>query len=142
MTIRLGILLVALGITACGGEPEPPTAGPGAVETRETRVSIAPPVLAPDVRARLDEGNTAFENGEYEAARRSFEAAVAADTMAVAAWFGLYMTFVELGEPERAREVSARLEAMARPPLGDPHATDADEGSGMVEQPSQLEGGT
>ncbi len=133
------VLMVVLGC----GEGEPETRPVVSEVPRQERVSIRPPALAPELRALVDEGNAAFEQGDHDAALRSFEAAIAEDSTSAAAWFGAYMTWAETGDTERAASARARLATLARPAFGDPHAADpADEDDEVVDETSRLEGGT
>jgi Flp pilus assembly protein TadD len=93
------------------------------------------------VRTLLDEGNDAFEAGNYSGALRSYEAAVEADSTAAPAWFGLYMTYDALGETEKARELRARLTEMSPPGPGDPHAVPAEDGPPSLEGSAAREEG-
>lgn len=156
MRPRYVVLPAILVVLACG-DTEPESAPRASESLRQERVSISPPPLAPELRALVDEGNTAFEAGDYDAAIRNFEAAIAADSSSASAWFGAYMTWIETGDAERASEARSRIETLARPRFGDPHAVppagdggamsdaaEVDEASdeGMVDETSQLEGGT
>jgi len=151
------VLVPAVLVVLACGDTETEVGPPASDPPRQERVSIGPPSLAPEVRGLLDEGNEAFEQGDHEGALRSFEAAIAADSSSAPAWFGVYMVRVETGNREGAAEARARLATLARPRFGDPHAGPAtgDEGStdsgpedeeasgeGIVDETSQLEGGT
>jgi len=113
---------IAIAAAACGGEAADDRATPRPGPPASDRVSIAPPPLAPEVRAHVDSGNVAFERGDVAAALGHFEAALAADTASGAAWFGAWMAHMELGDTERAAEARSRLGEVARPRPGDPHS--------------------
>ncbi len=137
MRIRLAAMAMTAGLVACGGTGGPASTPPEAPADQPVdRVSIAPPELAPEIRRRLDEGNAAFEAGDLEAAQGHYEAALEVDSTSAPAWFGLYMTLVELGENERAASAAARVQAVATPPPGDPHA-----GGAAMHDTLQREGG-
>ncbi|HKK92162.1 MAG TPA: hypothetical protein VJ925_01970 [Longimicrobiales bacterium] len=139
---RLFPVVAAVMVVLGCGEGESETRPVVAEVPRQDRVSIRPPALAPEIRALVDAGNTAFEGGDYTAALSSFEEAIAADSTSAPAWFGAYMTWAETGDTERAAAARARLTALARPAFGDPHAGDPAGGDEMVDETSELEGGT
>lgn len=142
MTMRAVALAsgLALTLSACGPDDAPDTTtARSAAPVAAARASIAPPVLADDVRLHLERGNSAVGLGDYAVALRHYEAAVAADSTVGAAWFGVWMSLTELGETDRAAEARARLEQLGRPAPGDPHATTPAD-AGRDDTPPQEEG--
>jgi tetratricopeptide (TPR) repeat protein len=69
--------------------------------------------LAPEVRTQLDSGNAAFSAHEFQEARRHYQAAAALDEEAAAAWFGIYMAEMALGNTEAADEAIRRAHEAA-----------------------------
>jgi tetratricopeptide (TPR) repeat protein len=92
------------------------------------------------VRESIEEGNAAFEARDYEGALEHYRAAVAADSTAAPAWFGVYMTYEALGEVERAREMRIRLLELGAPAPGDPHALPPESGPATLEGAAKEDG--
>lgn len=68
--------------------------------------------LDPAVAAALDSGNTAYRDGDYELALQHYQEAVDAGEDVAAAWFGLYMAQLALGNLEAADRAMARAQAL------------------------------
>lgn len=135
----MALALLACGApVACGGDGDPPRERPAPV--RDGAASPAPPELPPEVRTSIEEGNAAFEVQDYEGALEHYRAAVAADSTAAPAWFGVYMTYDALGEVERARETRRRLRELGAPAPGDPHALPPESGPATLEGAGEEDG--
>lgn len=126
---RLVILMVC-AMWGCGGEgsdrPEDAASvdsDSGVVPRSGAARAELPAAIRAEVAAALARGNAAFERDDLEGAIAAYRAAVRADSLSGAAWFGVWMVHEARGDSSAARRVRARLEAWAAPFTGDPHET-------------------
>jgi tetratricopeptide (TPR) repeat protein len=114
----LGALVLALGMTACGGKPEAKhpeggsEAGEGAASsasskpTGQSGATQAAAAARPKMNAAAAEaygaGLAAFQRGDLEGARAQFEKAIAADPKAFEAHYSLGVVRERLGSPSGA----------------------------------------
>lgn len=73
---------------------------------------------SPEVRAQtlVEEGNKAYESGDYRLAARRYAAAAVVRKDDPAAYYGLGMALSKLGRDEEARTAYARAKALTREP--------------------------
>jgi tetratricopeptide (TPR) repeat protein len=113
----LTLCAVAVTIAGCGeaeGKAERFTLG----EMQGERVSM----LAPDLQAEIDGGNTAYRRGDYEAALGFYREAARIAPEQAAGWFGMAMAAGALGNQALADSAQARVRDLS-PELGAaPHA--------------------
>jgi len=71
---------------------------------------------SPEVRAQMlvEEGNKAYEGGDYRLAARRYAAAAVVRKDDPAAYYGLGMALSKLGRDEEARTAYARAKALTR----------------------------
>lgn len=69
--------------------------------------------LSPEVTAALDSGNILYRAKDYAAAREQYAAAAQAGEDVAAAWFGLYMAELALGNTEAAEAAMDRAQDLA-----------------------------
>jgi hypothetical protein len=97
----LVFVTIATAATGCGkeerGEPIGGTRGDGSLP------------LA--VRSALDEGNTQYRGGQYEAALASYREAATAAPGEAAPWYGVYMAATALGNQPLADSALTRINA-------------------------------
>ena len=74
-------------------------------EARQERENLPPAVVA-----QLDSGSGAYRADDYEAALRHYREATELDPDVGAAWFGVYMAHLALGNTEEAAEALARAQ--------------------------------
>ena len=111
------------------GHPQVP--GMGGAAARGTTERDLPS----SVTVHLDSGNVAYRAGEYEEARRHFQAAVAADTSAAAGWFGVYMAERALGNDAAADSALRRAGGLGEASDMHPGAGSDAEGGGEMPHP-------
>ncbi|HUG01297.1 MAG TPA: hypothetical protein VML95_05505 [Longimicrobiales bacterium] len=63
--------------------------------------------------AHLDSGNAAYRAHDFERARDEYRAAIAVDSTATPAWFGVFMAELALGNAEAAEEALTRAQDLA-----------------------------
>lgn len=102
-------LAVAAALTAC--EPRGDDQETGSIS--RDAVLDARRELSPAVTAALDSGNAAYRAREYEAARRHYTEATEAGSDVAAAWFGLYMAELAMGNADAATAAMDRAQALA-----------------------------
>lgn len=120
----LPALVLASGLlaTACGSE-EKPTRGI-TPETAEKQRALMDPVVV----SRLDSGNAAYRDGEYERALTHFRRAVRYDSSNAAAWFGVFMTHRAMGNTAAADSAMGRVRKLT-PEASLAHPADSDTSS-------------
>lgn len=69
--------------------------------------------LPADLVEHLDSGNAAFRAHEFEAANEHYSAAIAIDSTATAAWYGVFMAQRALGNAAEAAVALERAQALA-----------------------------
>lgn len=69
--------------------------------------------LDPAVAAALDSGNAAYRRDDYEAALQHYQQAVELEDGLAAAWFGIYMANLALGNVEEANAAVERAQSLA-----------------------------
>jgi tetratricopeptide (TPR) repeat protein len=100
MKLHLVTVVVLAALVAACQNPPRDDQRTGSVDPDDIR--RARTQLAPEVRTHLDNGNEAYRQGEYEAAKRHYEEAVRLDANVAAGWFGIYMAEMALGNIEAA----------------------------------------
>lgn len=110
MTIRtflqLGFVAFAL-LTACRSGEDQEIDSVSHQDVRETRETLDPGVVN-----ALDEGNAAYRDEVYDTALRHYETAADLDDSVAAAWFGIYMANLALGNIEAADSAMARARTL------------------------------
>lgn len=100
-------LMAALGLAACDRPEDQETGSVTADEVRRARDE-----LDPAVRDALDAGNEAYRARNYPEALRHFQEAADADEDVAAAWFGIYMAQLALGNVEEAQAAMDRAQRL------------------------------
>lgn len=111
MSGRSVVPALALGLLAgaCGPTGEDQETGTISREdVIEARQDLEPAVLA-----ALDSGNLAYRDRRYADARAHYREATRLADDAAAAWFGLYMAELALGNPDAAQAAMDRARALA-----------------------------
>lgn len=111
MIIRIGLSLGTaslLLLAACQVGDDPETD-----DIRRDEVMEAREGLDPGMVAALDEGNAAYRKDDYEAALRHYESAAEIDDSQAAAWLGIYMANLALGNTEAADSAMERARTLA-----------------------------
>ena len=106
---RERVVIGALLLSACG--PTGDDQETGSISRED--VAAARSSLPPEVVAALDSGNVAYRSGSLEAARRHYTAATRARDDVAAAWFGLYMAELALGNADAAQAALGRARELA-----------------------------
>lgn len=101
-------IAASLILTACDPADDQETGSISREEVQQTRES-----LDPAVTAALDSGNTAYREEDYEAALRHYHEAAELDEEVAAAWFGIYMAHLALGNGAEAQEAMDRAQSLA-----------------------------
>ncbi|MFP4622703.1 MAG: hypothetical protein ACLFRX_00845 [Gemmatimonadota bacterium] len=111
MTLRptSAVLAAAFALTATGCQPpdDQQTGSISREDVLESREDLEPAVVA-----ALDSGNAAYREGDYDDALRYYREANEAGDVA-AAWFGIYMAQLALGNPAAADSAMDRAQALA-----------------------------
>lgn len=103
------VVPLALALIACGPQGDDQETGSVTRDDVErARASLEPAVLA-----ALDSGNAAYRAGSYEDAKRHYSTATRAGEDVAAAWFGLYMAELALGDTEAAEAAMERARGLA-----------------------------
>lgn len=103
------IAALALAVVAgCDRPDDQRTETLDPVEARQERESFPPELVA-----RIDSGNAAFEAEDYDAALRHYRAATEIDDQVAAGWFGVFMVHNARGEQEEADQALARARELA-----------------------------
>jgi tetratricopeptide (TPR) repeat protein len=105
MTRRLyAVALIAVALIGCRPDDQ---------KTETMKTGDARAQLSATVVTQLDSGNAAFKRKDYQRARASYQAAVAADKDVAAGWFGLYMTEFALGNTAAADAALEKAQKLA-----------------------------
>ena len=109
MTARLPLLAagVAFALAGCSPSNDQETGSVSRDDVIQARQSLDPAVLE-----ALDAGNEAYRAGNYQAALDHYRDANRDDKVA-AAWFGIYMAQLALGNEEAADSAMARAQSLA-----------------------------
>lgn len=109
MIMRTALLAatVAVGVVACDRPEDQETGSVTRDEIQEAREDLSPAVLE-----ALDAANDAYRAGNYEQALERYEQANAEGDVA-AAWFGIYMAHLALGNPTAADSAMERAKSLA-----------------------------
>lgn len=99
---------MALLVAACQPADDQETGSISREDVRQTRQS-----LDPAVAAALDSGNAAYRSEDYDRALRHYREAIELDDELAAAWFGIYMANLALGDVEAANEAVERARSLA-----------------------------
>ena len=111
MTAQRAAWTLALAALVASGCQRPDDQETGSItedQIRQTREQ-----LDPDVLAALDSGNAAYRAGDYTAALEQYDRAIAADDDVAAAWFGVYMAQLALGNTAAADSAMQRARDLA-----------------------------
>lgn len=103
-----GFLTCALLFGGCGRADDQETGSISEDDVRQARGS-----LAPEVAAAIDSGNAAYRADDYEAALRYYRQAARQNEKVAAAWFGIYMAELALGNVEEANRAIERARELA-----------------------------
>lgn len=103
ITTVLALLLVG----GCGGDDQRTS-----TVTRDA-VQGAREALDPALVAQLDSGNAAVRAGEHDVAVTHYRRAVDVDATSAAAWFGIYMGELALGNDQAAADALERARSLA-----------------------------
>ena len=110
--IRARIILGLAGAAALGAcGPAGGDQETGSISREE--VLEARRELSPEVAAALDSANVLYRAKDYSAARDQYAAATRAGEDVAAAWFGLYMAELALGNDEAAEAAMDRAQSLA-----------------------------
>jgi tetratricopeptide (TPR) repeat protein len=109
MIARTAILTAGLAVALAGCSP-PDDQETGSVSREE--VIQARQSLDPAVVEALDAGNDAYRAGDYESALSHYREANQ-DGDVAAAWFGIYMAQIALGNAEAADSAMQRAQSLA-----------------------------
>jgi tetratricopeptide (TPR) repeat protein len=120
-TVAALALIVLVALPGCRRADDQRTETIDAAAVREAREALDPIVVA-----QLDSGNVAFREQRYPDALAFYREAARRDPDAAAAWFGVYMAELALGNAaaaeealRRARDVAPRA-TLVEPGVGDP----------------------
>lgn len=102
------VLVAIVALAACERPDDQETGSISQDEVRGAREN-----LDPDVMAALDSGNVAYRAKDYETARRYFREAAELDDGVAAAWFGVYMAELALGNDDEAEAAMERAQRLA-----------------------------
>jgi tetratricopeptide (TPR) repeat protein len=110
IVVARGLLLTALiAVVAPACRPEDQETGSlTADEVQEARAGLDPALVA-----ALDSGNAAYRAWNYTAALERYRAALELDDEVAAAWFGVSMAQLALGNGAAADSAMARARALA-----------------------------
>jgi tetratricopeptide (TPR) repeat protein len=98
---------MALLVTAC---EQPDDQETGSISRDE--VLQAREALTPEVAAAIDSGNEAYRAKDYQTALEHYQEAAELDDDLAAAWFGIYMAQLALGNTEAAGEAMERAQSL------------------------------
>jgi tetratricopeptide (TPR) repeat protein len=106
-TTRFLAVGLAVALAGCSPPDDQETGSVSRDEVIEARQNLDPAALA-----ALDAGNDAYRAGNYEAALEHYREANQ-DGDVAAAWFGIYMAQLALGNAEAADSAMARAQSLA-----------------------------
>lgn len=95
---RIGIVVVAVALAACGGSAPPAQTGGAGPSAAEALPESKPPPAPAPASAEVTAGLKAFDAGNYAEARRSFEAATLKNAQDYAAFLDLGQACEKLGD--------------------------------------------
>lgn len=101
-------LVALIALAACERPDDQETGSISQDRVREARDNLDPAVVA-----ALDSGNVAYRAKDYETARRYFREATEIDDGVAAAWFGVYMAELALGNDDEAEAAMERAQDLA-----------------------------
>jgi tetratricopeptide (TPR) repeat protein len=101
-------LVALIALAACERPDDQETGSISQDEVRGARENLDPGVVA-----ALDSGNVAYRAKDYETARRYFREATEIDDGVAAAWFGVYMAELALGNDDEAEAAMERAQGLA-----------------------------
>ncbi|MEJ2503171.1 MAG: hypothetical protein P8177_07600 [Gemmatimonadota bacterium] len=104
---RLVAFGLAITLAGCGQPDDQETGSISREDVAEARDDLDPAVLE-----ALDAGNEAYRDGSYQEALRHYEEANQ-DGDVAAAWFGIYMAQLALGNSEAADSAMQRAQDLA-----------------------------
>ena len=100
--------LTCIAFAACDRPEDQPTGSISADDVREAGTRYSP-----EVRAALDSGNAAYRRHDWQTALGHYQRAADADEEATAAWFGVYMAHIALGDTTAAQAALERARDLA-----------------------------
>jgi len=104
----LAVATMTLLVTACQQPDDQETGSISREDVQQARER-----LAPEVAAAIDSGNEAYREKDYQAALEHYQEAAELDEDLAAAWFGIYMAQLSLGNTEAAQEAMDRAQSLA-----------------------------
>jgi tetratricopeptide (TPR) repeat protein len=120
-TRALSALCLAAALVGCRQADDQRTETVDAEIMRQAREALDPAALA-----HIDSGNEAYREGRYDASLEHYREATRIEPDAAAAWFGVYMAELALGNAaaaeqalERARAAAPRA-SLVEPGMGEP----------------------
>lgn len=110
MTFRalVAAAAVALLTVACQQSDDQTTGSISREDVQQARDN-----LAPDVAEAIDSGNAAYREKDYQVALEHYERAAELDEDLAAAWFGIYMAQLALGNTDAANDAMDRAQTLA-----------------------------
>lgn len=99
---------VLLLTTACQQPDDQATGSISREDVQQAREN-----LDPDVADAIDSGNAAYRDQEYQVALEHYQRAAELDEELAAAWFGIYMAQLALGNAEAANDAMDRAQSLA-----------------------------
>jgi tetratricopeptide (TPR) repeat protein len=99
---------VLLLTTACQQPDDQETGSISREDVQQARAN-----LAPDVADAIDSGNAAYRDQDYQGALEHYQRAAELDDELAAAWFGIYMAQLALGNTEAANDAMDRAQSLA-----------------------------
>jgi hypothetical protein len=112
---HLTVAVLLATVVGCRGRSDPPEFEHAAPDTVD-RGSL------PSLTVLMDSAAAALADGNYEEARRLYQAAASGDTTLAAPWFGLFMARRGLGLAPAADSALDRARNLVVNPIG-PHTT-------------------
>lgn len=103
----LAAVTMTLLVTACQQPDDQETGSISREDVQQAREN-----LAPDVAAAIDSGNEAYRAKDYQEALEHYQQAAELDEDLAAAWFGIYMAELALGNADAAQDAMDRAQSL------------------------------